>query len=93
MTTSCSAPRSSCPTTRRSRPESRGDLFDGTEIEEALLLHLLALSDGERKEIAQADPAVVEMLQRAIRTTPEEFQRLRGRVTISRLRDPRRGDA
>ena len=24
-------------------PESRGDLFDGTEIEEALLLHLLAL--------------------------------------------------
>ena len=29
-------------------PESRGDLFDGTEIEEALLLHVLALSDGER---------------------------------------------
>ena len=26
-------------------PESRGDLFDGTEIEEALLLHVQALSD------------------------------------------------
>ena len=30
-------------------PESRGDLFDATEIEEALLLHVLALSDGERE--------------------------------------------
>ena len=30
-------------------PESRGDLFDGTEIEEALVLHVLALSDAERR--------------------------------------------
>ena len=29
-------------------PESRGGLFDSTEIEEALLLHVQALSDGER---------------------------------------------
>ena len=34
-------------------PESRGDLFDGTEIEEALLLHVLALSDDEREAIAR----------------------------------------
>ncbi len=64
-------------------PESRGDLFDGTEIEEALLLHLLALSDDERAEIAHQDPAVKEMLRRAIATTPEEFAKLRGRITIS----------
>jgi hypothetical protein len=64
-------------------PESRGDLFDGTEIEEALLLHLLALSDGEREEISQQDPAVREMLRRAIATTPEEFSKLHGRVTVS----------
>jgi hypothetical protein len=64
-------------------PESRGDLFDGTEIEEALLLHLLTLSDGERDEIAHQDPAVREMLRRAIETTPEEFAKLRGRITIS----------
>ena len=37
-------------------PESRGDLFDGTEIEEALLLHVLALSDGEREEISARRP-------------------------------------
>jgi hypothetical protein len=64
-------------------PESRGDLFDGTEIEEALLLHLLALSDGERAEIEQQDPAVRAMLERAITTTPEQFAHLRGRITIS----------
>ena len=51
-------------------PESRGDLFDGTEIEEALLLHLLVLSDDERESIADQDPAVREMLRRAIATTP-----------------------
>src|SRR6202035_4584117 len=36
-------------------PESRGGLFDSTEIEEALLLHVLALSDAEREEIAEQD--------------------------------------
>ena len=64
-------------------PESRGDLFDGTEIEEALLLHLLALSDDERASIEDQDPAVREMLRRAIETTPEEFAKLRGRITMS----------
>ena len=39
-------------------PESLGGLFDSTEIEEALLLHVQALSDGERDEIAAGDPAV-----------------------------------
>ena len=35
-------------------PESSGDLFDATEIEEALRLHLLALSDGHRREDQRA---------------------------------------
>lgn len=63
-------------------PESRGSLFDSTEIEEALLLHLLALSNEEVESIAAQDPAVREMLRRAIETTPEQFQTLRGRVTV-----------
>ncbi len=63
-------------------PESFGDLFDGTEIEEALLLHVLALSDGEVDEIAKQDPAIREMIRRAAETTPEQFAKLRGRVTI-----------
>jgi len=66
-------------------PESRGGLFDSTEIEEALLLHVHALSDGEREEIERQDPAVREMVQRAAASTPEDIVALHGRVT---LRDP-----
>ncbi len=65
--------------------ESRGGLFDSTEIEEALLLHVQALSDAERKEIERQDPAVREMVARAAAATPEEIVALHGRVT---LRDP-----
>ena len=66
-------------------PESRGGLFDSTEIEEALLLHVHALSDAEREEIGRQDPAVREMISRAAAATPEEIVALHGRVTI---RDP-----
>ena len=45
-------------------PESRGGLFDSTEIEEALLLHVMALSDEERAQ-ADQDPAVQAMIERA----------------------------
>jgi hypothetical protein len=58
--------------------ESRGSMFDGTEIEEALLLHVLALSDGEREQIAAADPAVREMVARAAAAAPDELMRLHG---------------
>jgi hypothetical protein len=63
-------------------PESRGSLFDSTEIEEALLLHVLALSDDERAQAADQDPAVVAMLERAATTTPEELMQLHGRIRV-----------
>lgn len=66
-------------------PESRGGLFDSTEIEEALLLHVKVLSDDEREEIAAHDPRVAEMVARAERATPEDILALHGRMT---LRDP-----
>jgi len=66
-------------------PESRGGLFDSTEIEEALLLHVQVLSDAERAEIEQADPAVRAMIARAAAATPEDIVALHGRVEI---RDP-----
>ena len=71
-------------------PESRGSLFDSTEIEEALLIHVLALSDEERESAASQDPAVRQMLERAARTTPQELMDLHGRVTVA---DPREGEA
>ncbi len=59
-------------------PQSRGSLFDSTEIEEALLLHVHALSDAEREEIANGDPIVREMVERALSSTPDEIMRLHG---------------
>jgi hypothetical protein len=53
--------------------KSRGDLFDATEIEEALLLHVHALSDGEKHEIAEQDPAVRQMIARAATATPDDL--------------------
>ncbi len=64
-------------------PESKGNLFDSTEIEEALRLHLLALSDGEREELKEHDPALREMLERAIASAPHDLTGLHGRVTVS----------
>ena len=72
----------------RLAPESRGDLFDGTEIEEALLLHVLALSDDERDSIAAQDPAVREMLARAETATPEDIMALHGRTVVSDPEEP-----
>jgi hypothetical protein len=84
-------------------PESRGNLFDNTEIEEALVLHVHALSDRERAEIEQQDTAVKEMIDRAMAVTPEEVLNLHGRVELrdpvtrepprpsSAVRDPTRG--
>jgi hypothetical protein len=66
-------------------PESRGNLFDNTEIEEALVLHVHALSDGERAEIEEQDAAVKEMIDRALAVTPDEVLELHGRME---LRDP-----
>jgi hypothetical protein len=78
-------------------PESRGTLFDNTEIEEALVLHVQVLSDEERAQIAEQDPAVREMIERASAVTSEELSRLHGRVTLSppqpsdAVRDPTLG--
>jgi hypothetical protein len=66
-------------------PESRGNLFDNTEIEEALVLHVQVLSEEERAEIGRQDPAVREMIDRATAVTPEEVLKLHGRVEV---RDP-----
>jgi len=54
-------------------PESHGNLFDNTEIEEALVLHVHALSDSERAQAGTQDPVVQEMLARAMAATPQDI--------------------
>jgi hypothetical protein len=49
----------------RVAPESRGDLYDATEIDEILTLRTLTLTDAERREAAAGDPRVRELLARA----------------------------
>lgn len=57
-------------------PQSRGNLFDNTEIEEALVLHVQALTAFEREAVT--DPAVREMLDRALALTSDEIVSLHG---------------
>ncbi|MEV1168778.1 hypothetical protein [Nonomuraea sp. NPDC049784] len=59
-------------------PESPGDLFDATEIDQLLTLSVLALSDEERHEIRDGDPRAREILDRCEALTPEELMRLHG---------------
>jgi hypothetical protein len=54
-------------------PGSFGSLFDNTEIEEALMLHVHTLSAEEREQAAAADPAVAAMLQRALGVSAAEI--------------------
>ena len=57
-------------------PRSYGNLFDNTEIEEALVLHVHSLTEFEREAIT--DPAVKEMLDRALALGPDEIISLHG---------------
>ncbi len=73
----------------RIAPESKGSLFDSTEIEEALLLHVQVLSDSEREAIAADDPTVRDMIDRALTATPDDLLALHGRLTLD---DPTAGE-
>ena len=73
----------------RIAPESKGGLFDSTEIEEALLLHVKVLSDAEREAIAADDPTVREMIDRALTATPDDLLALHGRLEMA---DPTQGE-
>ena len=61
-------------------PESPGDLFDGTEIDEILNLRILALTDDEKREMANGNARVRALLERTQRLTPDELQALHGRL-------------
>ena len=45
-------------------PESHGDFFDGTEMDEMLTLRVLTLSDEEKREVREGDPKGREILER-----------------------------
>ncbi len=72
-------------------PESAGDLFDGTEIDEILTLRILTLTDAEKDEMRDADDRARQLLERTESMPPEELRRLHGTLRNMRpVEEPRR---
>jgi hypothetical protein len=61
-------------------PESAGDLFDGTEIDEILSLRIMTLTDEEKREIRQSDERARQILERTEAMPAEQFTKLHGAV-------------
>jgi hypothetical protein len=64
----------------RIAPESPGDLFDGGEIDQLLVLNILSLTDEEKAEMRASDPRAREILERTEALTPEQLMRLHGAI-------------
>jgi hypothetical protein len=64
----------------RVAPESPGDLFDGGEIDQMLVLNILSLTDAERAEMRDSDPRTREILERTESLTPEQLMSLHGAI-------------
>lgn len=73
-------------------PESAGDLFDGTEIDQLLLLNILTLTDAEKREMRASDPRAREILERAEALNADEFMRLHGAIRDFRMLRPAEPD-
>jgi hypothetical protein len=65
-------------------PESPGDFFDGTEIDEMLTLRILTMTDEEKREMAATEPRARALLERTEAMTPMEIGRLHGALRSSR---------
>ena len=61
-------------------PESPGELYDGTEIDEILTLRTLALSDEEKLEARATDPRAAALIDRVESMDAETMQKLHGTI-------------
>lgn len=59
-------------------PESQGDLFDGTEIDEILSLRILTLTDDEKRAVTGIDPRAGALLARTEALAREQLMGLHG---------------
>ncbi len=65
-------------------PESPGDLFDGTEIDEILALRILTMTEEEKQEMRHTDERARKMLERTENLPMEHLMKLHG--TLRELR-------
>lgn len=68
-------------------PESPGNLFDGTEIDEILTLRILTMTDQEKLEMAAVDPRARALLERTEKLSPQQLQQLHGTLRTVRSVD------
>jgi hypothetical protein len=59
-------------------PESAGDLFDGAEIDEILMLRILTLTDEEKREMRSVDERARQILERTETMPTEQLMKLHG---------------
>jgi hypothetical protein len=61
-------------------PESAGDLFDATEIDEILTLRTMALTDEEKQEARATDPRAADLIDRLDGLPPEMLEKMHGAI-------------
>jgi hypothetical protein len=64
-------------------PESQGDFYDATEIDELLTLRTLTLTDEEKRQVRATDARTAALLARVEQVSPAAMARMHGA-----LRDP-----
>lgn len=65
-------------------PESAGDFFDSTEMDEMLTLRVMTLTDAEKHEMRFANDHARALLDRTERTAREQLQRTHGAIRTMR---------
>jgi len=65
-------------------PESPGDLFDGTEIDEILTLRIMTMTEEEKREMGAVDARARAMLDRTEALTREQLMQLHGTMRSMR---------
>src|ERR1019366_6786203 len=61
-------------------PESAGDFFDGTEMDEMLALRVMTLTDEEKSEMRRSDSHARAILERTEMLPPDHLMKLHGAV-------------
>jgi hydrogenase maturation protease len=59
-------------------PESAGNLYDGTEIDEILTLRIMTLTDEEKREMRGADDRARQILERTEMMPAEQLMKMHG---------------
>jgi hydrogenase maturation protease len=65
-------------------PESAGDFYDATEMDEMLTLRVLTLTDDEKSEMRHADDHARSLLQRTEESAREQLARTHGAIRSMR---------